>query len=294
MLPQPQDLKYFIEVSKTLNLTRASERLGITQPSLTLAIQRLEHAVGAPLLIRSKKGVVLTQAGQILFTQAQTLTDAWEKLKEKTLRSYMDVAGQYTIGCHPSVALYSLPHFMGDLLENYPHLEIKCIHDLSRKITEGVINYQISVGIVINPIPHPDLVIQKLSTDVVTFWKGEGNKKIQNPYSGEGILICDPDLIQTQALLKKMKKTKIKYKTLLSSSNLEVITELVTKGSGFGIIPKRVATRSSQIKLQKIKTAPSFHDDICVIYRVENKNIPAIQMISKKIKNAYRSPFSVK
>ena len=140
MLPQPQDLKYFIEVSKTLNLTRASERLGITQPSLTLAIQRLEHAVGAPLLIRSKKGVVLTQAGQILFTQAQTLTDAWEKLKEKTLRSYMDVAGQYTIGCHPSVALYSLPHFMGDLLENYPHLEIKCIHDLSRKITEGVIN----------------------------------------------------------------------------------------------------------------------------------------------------------
>ncbi|MBI4041201.1 MAG: LysR family transcriptional regulator [Deltaproteobacteria bacterium] len=287
MLPSSQDLTYFIEASKTLNLTRASERLGISQPSLTTSIQRLENNMGVPLLIRSKKGVTLTQAGQKLLTQAQDLIYSWEKLKEKTVSTHLDIAGQYIIGCHPSVALYSLPYFMSALLEDHPKLEIKCIHDLSRRITESVISMHISLGIVVNPVPHPDLVIQKLCSDEVTFWKGKGSKIIQDPYSGNGILICDPDLIQTQDLLKKMKKTKIKYKTVLSSSSLEVITELVASGSGFGIIPGRVAKREFQMKLQRIKGAPVFYNEICVIYRVENRNVPAIQMISQKLKKVF-------
>lgn len=60
MMPSPADLSYFIEVGNVLNLSRAAERLGISQPSLTLSIQRLEHSVGTALLIRSNKGVTLT------------------------------------------------------------------------------------------------------------------------------------------------------------------------------------------------------------------------------------------
>ncbi|MBI2608525.1 MAG: LysR family transcriptional regulator [Deltaproteobacteria bacterium] len=286
MLPNAQDLKYFIEVSKTLNLTRASERLGISQPSLSVSIQRLENNIGVPLLIRGKKGVALTQAGQALLTQAHNIIDSWENLKEKATSTYMHIAGQYTIGCHPSVALYSLPHIIPSLLENYPQLEIKCVHDLSRRMTESVISMQVSVGIVVNPVPHPDLVIQKLCSDIVTFWKGKENNPLQDPYSGKGVLICDPDLIQTQDLLKKIKKTKIKYRTILSSSNLEVIAELVASGSGFGIIPGKVAKRQSYMKLQKIKRAPVFYDEVCAIYRIENKNVPAIQIITQKLKKA--------
>lgn len=287
MFPNTTDLKYFIEVSKTLNLTRASERLGISQPSLSVSIQRLEENIGVPLLIRSKKGVTPTQSGQQLLNHIQDMLHTWEKIKERTSSSHLEVAGQYTIGCHPSVALYSLPYFIQSLLENHPKLEIKCIHDLSRRITESVISMQISLGIVVNPVPHPDLVIQRLCSDVVTLWKGFGNSALQNPYSGKGILICDPDLIQTQDLFKKMKKTKIKYRNILSSSNLEVITELVASGCGFGIVPGRVAKRKSYMKLQRIKQAPIFHDEICVIYRVENRNVPAIQIISQRLKKVF-------
>ena len=73
MTISPSDLTYFIEVAHTKNLSRAAERLGITQPSLTLAIQRIEHSLGTDVLIRSKKGVVLTKAGRSLLIHSKTL-----------------------------------------------------------------------------------------------------------------------------------------------------------------------------------------------------------------------------
>ena len=67
------ELRYFIEVANSLNLSRASERLGISQPSLSVAIKRLEGSIGTELLIRQKRGVVLTQAGKQLLAHAKQL-----------------------------------------------------------------------------------------------------------------------------------------------------------------------------------------------------------------------------
>src|SRR5687767_11488288 len=103
MMPSPHDLGYFIEVSQTLNISRAAERLGISQPTLSLAIQRLEDNFGAPLLIRTKSGVHLTHAGQKLVAQARVLLLEWEKIREDALRDENEIRGRYVIGCHPSV-----------------------------------------------------------------------------------------------------------------------------------------------------------------------------------------------
>ena len=66
MIDNLTELKYFLEVAKTGNITRASERLGVTQPSLTLALQRLEDKAGVTLLERSRKGSHLTRQGEAL------------------------------------------------------------------------------------------------------------------------------------------------------------------------------------------------------------------------------------
>lgn len=55
MVPSPDDLKYFLEAASALNFSRASERLGISQPSLSLAIRRVEESLGETIFLRSKK-----------------------------------------------------------------------------------------------------------------------------------------------------------------------------------------------------------------------------------------------
>jgi DNA-binding transcriptional LysR family regulator len=288
MMPSSADLTYFIEVATTLNVSRAAERLGIRQPSLSLAIQRLEQSIGTPLFIRSKKGVALTQAGKHLFARTRDLLQHWDTVKNHALASTQEIQGRYSVGCHVSVALYSLPGFMADLLEKHPDLELRMTHELSRRITERVIQMQIDVGIVVNPIKHPDLVIRKLCADEVTFWVGKGNRDIQDFRGGNAVLICDPDLIQTQDLIKKLKKSGIHFRRILESSSLEVITELTASGAGIGVIPGRVATFDPKKGLRRIPKAPSFSDEICLLYRVENKSIKSIQAIADHVKLAFQ------
>src|SRR5687768_10713261 len=116
MIPSSADLTYFLEVAATRNISRAAERLGITQPALSLALKRLENTIGTELLIRTKVGVQLTKPGVRVAARARDLIDEWHKLRNDALRDEHEISGRYCIGCHPSVALYSLPHFLPNLL----------------------------------------------------------------------------------------------------------------------------------------------------------------------------------
>jgi DNA-binding transcriptional LysR family regulator len=286
MLPSAPDLTYFVEIANTLNVSRAAERLGISQPSLSLAIRRLEDSLGTALLIRSKRGVSLTQAGKQLLAHARHLLETWEGVKAEALASVNEIQGSYTIGCHPSVALYALSGFLPDLIESHPKLDISLRHDLSRKIAEDVISMKIDVGIVVNPVQHPDLVIHPLCRDEVTLWTGEGKRGTQNIAGGKAVLICDPDLAQSQSLMKQFKKGGIVFDRVIVSSSLEVIADLTAHGCGIGILPSKVAALA-QKPLKRVPKAPVFYDEHCLLFRVENKGVKSIQALNKAIKGFF-------
>jgi len=287
ILPDANDLIYFSETAITENLSRASERLGITQPALSISIQRLERSIGSSLFIRTKKGVHLTQAGKFLYAQSRNLIQQWQQVRTKAIASTELIQGQYTLGCHPSVALYTLPLLLPKILEAHPGIEIRLEHALSRRIVESVISMEIDLGIVINPIRNPNLVIRKLADDEVCFWVGEGNSQIQNPQSGNAVLICDLELVQTQALLKKLKVAGIKYGRVLHTASLELITELTLSGAGIGIIPSRVANPKKNKGLRKLSKSPVFRDEISLIYRVENRAVKTIQLFSETLSHVF-------
>jgi len=283
------ELRYFIEIANTQNLSRAAEKLGITQPSLSIAIKRLEVSIGTNLLIRQKKGVCLTQAGKQLLAHAKHLLQYWNEIKSKTLASHNEIQGDYKIGCHPSVGLSCLSGFLPELLLKNPKLQVSLEHDISRKITERIINLSLNIGVVVNPVKHPDLIIQKLKTDEVTFWKfNNTSNKNQNIKSGDAIVICDPELTQTQWLLKKAQKKLIQFSRILLSSNLEIIANLTANGCGIGILPGSVASSTYDNSLKRIPKAPVFKDEICLIYRDENRRVKAISTIVNSIKHHYR------
>ena len=280
MIPSPADLTYFAEVANTLNVSRAAERLGISQPSLSLALRRLETSVGAQLLTRSKRGVALTQAGKQLLNHARLLLQSWDSVKAEALASVREIQGTYTIGCHPSVALYLLSGFLPELMAQYPKLDIRLRHDLSRKVAEDVVSLKADVGVVVNPVQHPDLVIHPLCRDEVTLWTAKGLRV------NKSILICDPDLAQSQSLMKQLKKRGMIFDRIVTSGSLEVIADLAANGCGIGILPGRVAARALK-KLERVPKAPVFYDEHCLIFRVENKGVKSIQALSKAIRDCF-------
>lgn len=287
MIASPNDLIYFIEISNTLNLSRTAKRIGISQPSLTLAVKRLEQVIGTELLIRGKNGVVLTKAGKRLLSHAKQLLQLWDSVKSESLASHYEIQGKFSLGVHPSVALCTLSNFLPKLLMAYPKLEIQLKHDLSRNISEGIINLSIDIGLVVNPVKHPDLIIHKLYDDKVTFWNATEKNINQQIDSGEAVFIFDPDLIQTQWLLKRIHRQGIKYKRVLTSNSLEVIANLTANGGGIGILPTSVALLAYPNKLKLVTKMPYYDDEICLVYRHENRNIKAVQAIISSIKECF-------
>jgi DNA-binding transcriptional LysR family regulator len=283
MIPSPYDLKYFCEAATTLNMSRAAERLGISQPSLSLAMQRIEESIGAKIFFRSKRGLALTQAGKQLLSHTNSLLDAWSQVKSQALASTQEIQGRYVIGCHTSVALYSLGGFLPKVLRDHPRLDIKLVHDLSRKITESVISSTVDIGIVVNPVKHPDLIITKLANDDVTLWRSES---LRDRNTSDLRLIVDPDLLQTQVVLKKSAKIGIRTDRTIETKSLEIAADLTAHGCGIGILPTRVAERATK-PLEKIKQAPTFRDEICMVVRSESKNVAAVRYLMSSIKESF-------
>ncbi|HSI03546.1 MAG TPA: LysR family transcriptional regulator, partial [Myxococcota bacterium] len=161
-LPAPHDIHYFIEVAETLNMSRAAEKLGVRQPTLSLAMKRLEDVVGVPLLVRGKTGVQLTHAGRRFLANSRQLLEQWNEVRTLAHREETELAGRYSLGVHPSVALGTLPLFLPRLLRTFHDLEVHLVHESSREVTELIINFQVDFGLVVNPRPHPDLTITPL------------------------------------------------------------------------------------------------------------------------------------
>ena len=170
------------------------------------------------------------------------------------------------------------------MLSNYPKLEIHLKHDLSRKINEQLVNLSIDLGIVVNPFYHPDLIIRELFQDEVTFWSAKKLNNLNEIHNKEAVVIADPDLIQTQSLIKALKKQGISIQRMVTTTSLEVAANLALEGGGIAILPKRVACLYGGNKLQPVPSAPIYHDQICLVYRHENRNIQAIQKIIDTIK----------
>lgn len=273
--PHPWDLRYFQEIALTLNLSRAAERLGVGQPALSLALKRLEECLQARLFLRRNRGLVLTAAGQRLLRETNRLLSDWEAILSETKRSQTELIGRYTLGCHPSVAIYCLKDVLRDIYASYPGIEIQLRHGLSRVICEGVISGDLDFGIIVNPIKHPDLVIHKLATDEVGFWKT--NKGLDN------VLIYNPELTQSQALLKKVRK-KLIFDRSISSENLELIATLAESGTGIAILPSRVVGAVAP-KLRKVKNTPVYFDEVTFVHRVDLPKSASAECIIRSMKS---------
>jgi DNA-binding transcriptional LysR family regulator len=107
---ETRELRYFVAVAEELHFGRAARRLGIAQPPLSRAIQRLERRLGAPLLERGSRGVTLTEAGSVLLREGQAALDAIDAAERRTRRAALAPAGR------PGVVLVTKAGATGELL----------------------------------------------------------------------------------------------------------------------------------------------------------------------------------
>ncbi|MDD4975910.1 MAG: LysR family transcriptional regulator [Bacteriovorax sp.] len=269
------DITNFVEACTCSTIVEAARKLEISQPALSESLKRLEKDLGYVVFYRSRLGIQLTASGKVFLNKAQILVQSIDNLEITNDKENVFGGRTITIGCHSTVAQYSIPKALSYLKKKAPDYKIELRHDLSRNIQTEIQRGNIDIGIIINPIEVPDLIIQKLAIDEVGVWAARSIKEFDT-------IICNLNLFQTQSILKKWKNKPPK---IISTDSLELICKLVDEKIGYGILPER-AVWLSGLNLKNLKSLPSFKDEICLVYRPEFGKSPFEKITITALKDA--------
>ncbi|MBV6304066.1 LysR family transcriptional regulator [Candidimonas humi] len=160
-------LRYFMAVAKELHFTRAAELLGIGQPPLSQQIQQLEREVGAPLFMRDRRGVSLTEAGKAFMAEAQLALDGAERATEAARRVARGEVGTLTLGFTVSANLHPfVPSLIRLYRSRYPGVAVRLVEQTTLQLIERVHNGTVDLAFVRAPTqPTPGVHVEAILSE---------------------------------------------------------------------------------------------------------------------------------
>lgn len=250
------DLHNFLEVAPCRTMLEGAKRLQITQPALSESIKRLEKDLGETLFYRSRAGIALTPAGHEARRKGGEIMNALQELLQSEGHNHQRLI---TLGCHETVGSYFMPQLFEQLkLPKAPSLRLK--HGLSREIQVEIQQGRIDVGIVVNAVPSPDLVMRAIAYDEFHIWHNPRARGHTNR------VFCNPSLNQTHALLKKWRGFSFE---IVGTESLDLVARMANAGLAYGVAPKRLIHLLGFHHLQPIKGSPSYKDTFYLVHRPE-------------------------
>lgn len=266
-------LRYFQSIAEAGSMSGAARQLRVSQPTLTVAIQNLEEELGTTLFLRTSKGVTLTTTGEVLLDCIKDIFALVERTKETILGVETEEAGEFVIGCHESLGAYFLPQFMRRFLEEAPKIQLSLMNASSGGVREAVIERTVHFGLIVNPRPHPDLVLVELFKDAVTAFVAAEEPVLETLDAAydrlaEGPLVFAGRVEQCQDLIGRFAADRRLPARMLECGDLELVKSLALGGIGVALLPRRVAMYGHDGQLRPLHpNFPEFPDSIHLIYR---------------------------
>lgn len=141
-------LKYVLAVAEHQNFTVASEHCFVTQPTLSMQIQKLEEELDIQIFNRSKKPIQLTEIGKKIVEQAKTIVDESNRITDIVDQQKGYIGGEFKLGIIPTIMPTLLPMFLKTFVKKYPkvHLIVEELttEEIVKKLTEGHIDAAIA------------------------------------------------------------------------------------------------------------------------------------------------------
>ncbi len=150
-------LEYFCQLAILGNFTRAANKIGIAQPALTIAIQKLEQEVGLKLINRAEKNALLTAEGKVLYKLASELLSQAKQV-ELELEELKDLErGTIRFGVSAMMGSYYFPQVLTAFKQEYPHIKIHLVDQGTAALEKMLLNGELDIALVRGDIENPQL-----------------------------------------------------------------------------------------------------------------------------------------
>lgn len=299
-------------------MTAAAKALHVSQPTLTVAMQNLEEQLKTTLFVRERSGVRLTTTGEELLKHANDVFQMLERAEQRIKGLESEDEGTFTIGCHESLGAYFLPDFMATFIRAHPKIELLIANESSAQVRESVLERKTQFGLVVNPHPHPDLVMVELFHDAMDVLVAEDAPPPSRPLTSfvadatngepaEGERIswvdsADPSFVaakhrllagpliyagrvsQCRELCDQLAAAGLLTTRKLIVGDLELVKSLALAGIGPALLPRRVAAYGHEGKLVRLHPKlPFIPDTICLLYRADMHRTKAAMRVKDDI-----------
>jgi DNA-binding transcriptional LysR family regulator len=240
---QLAQIQGFLDVARSGNVSRAAEMLRITQPALTARLQALEHELGQPLFVRSRRGVQLTDAGRAFLPYAEQAVTALANGMAQVAEVSAGGGGDLALAVAPQVSTYVLPHLLTRFAQDHAGVRLVVRTAHSEEIVELVVRREVHIGLG-REVRHSLVTYTPIYDDVLVLVCGP-NAALATQDSALRIALADSPLILfdrassyydlTTALLRE---GGVRPRGVIELDNVEAAKRMVAGGLGVALLPR--------------------------------------------------------
>lgn len=252
-------LRYFEALARHRHFGRAAEACSISQPALSVQMKELEELLGAPLIERNARQILLTGLGEALADRAHNVLRSIDEIEDLTQAHRAPLSGRLRIGAIPTVAPYLLPTLIKDLAARHPELGIRPREAVTQTLLAELLEGRLDLAIVALPVSEPALHEEPLFEEEFILVRSEADGKEPAP-EREALrempllLLEEGHCFRDQALSFCKAGSSLPH-DMLEASSLSTLVQMVGVGIGVTLIPEmavEIETRSAPVGVVRL------------------------------------------
>jgi LysR family hydrogen peroxide-inducible transcriptional activator len=257
-----QQLEYIISVDTHRHFAKAAEKTFVTQPTLSMMIQKLEEELGVRIFDRSKQPVTPTKEGEEIIIRAKQIIADVNRLKEYTKVLKNEISGELKLAVIPTLAPYLLPLFLKSFVENNPLLRVNIRELVTNDIITSLKNGDIDVGLLATPLHDAKLDEYPVFQEEFFAYASNDEKVARKKYLlpkdidlsklwllEEGHCLRNQVLNLCELRKKDIESTRLQYE----AGSIETLKNLVDNHKGITILPHLATLSLSKKQKEKIR-----------------------------------------
>lgn len=255
-------LEYIVAVDTYRSFVLAAEKCFVTQPTLSMQVQKLEDTLGVKIFDRSKQPVVPTEIGIEIITQARIMLSESEKIKEIISDRQKELSGELRVGIIPTVSPYVLPKIIHGFIEKYPQVKLIVWEQTTEEIIQQLKLGMLDCGILSTPLHESNL------TEIPVFYENFvayvsknsrlSKKKniVPDDIDMEEIWILNEGHCMREQVLnicQRRKSTRGFQHFEYNTGSVETLKRMVDQNNGATILPELALSELSDKQLDKVR-----------------------------------------
>jgi LysR family transcriptional regulator, hydrogen peroxide-inducible genes activator len=255
-------LEYIVAVDTYRSFVMAAEKCFVTQPTLSMQVQKLEDTLGVKLFDRSKQPVVPTEIGNDIIAQARVMLSECEKIKEIITDRQRELSGELKVGIIPTVAPYILPKILHGFIEKYPAVKLIVSEQTTEQIIQQLKLGMIDCGILSTPLHESSLTeIPVFYENFVAYVSKNSKLSKKKNISPEDIdmeeiwILNEGHCMREQVLniCQRRKATQGFKHFEYNTGSVETLKRMVDQNNGATILPELALSELTDKQLDKVR-----------------------------------------